>query len=325
MTSSDTPKPNYSRRMMWLALFIIVLFGGYSAAWFYVAGLIEARVPTVLAAVAERGTKADCEKPTARGFPFRIGLYCDRVSFADQRGTSVSAGALRTAAQVYNPFLVRAELDGPATVATVAAQPLALDWSTLSASVRLATPLPERVSLEGSGLKVDAAATNLLQAKTFEGHMRPNGADLDVAGSFAEAVVNATLAPGRTLPTISGNIDATIANGVALARARPKTLRGQAATIRTLTLSTDEKTGLGLSGTIAAAEDGLIDADLTLNVRNARALAEIAAQALPEMRDRIEKAAPALTLMGNDVTLPLKIVRGRATLGFIRLGDIPPV
>jgi len=312
--------------MVWLGVFIVVLFGGYSAAWYYVANLIETRVPTVLAAAAERGANADCEKPVARGFPFRIGLYCDRVSFADQRGTSVSAGALRTAAQVYNPFLIVGELDGPATIETPAsAQPIELSWDRLRTSVRLATPLPERLSLEGSELKVGVATTNLLQAKTFEGHMRPNGADLDVAGSFAEAVINAALAPGRTLPTLSSTVDATIANGVALVQQRPKSLRGQAATIRTLTISTDGSTGLGLSGTISAAEDGLIDADLTLSVRNARALADIASKALPEMRDKIEKAAPALSLMGDNLTLPLKIVKGKATLGFIRLGDIPPV
>src|SRR5690606_39363088 len=93
MPSSDTRKPSYSRRIMWLAIFIVVLFGGYSAAWFYVGGLLQDQVKVVLAEAGKKGVSMECANPTARGYPFRIGLFCDSVGFDNGKGASLSAGA----------------------------------------------------------------------------------------------------------------------------------------------------------------------------------------------------------------------------------------
>lgn len=312
--------------MVWLAIFIAILFGGYSAGWFYVGGLLENQVKVALANANAKGTAADCANPTARGFPFRIGLFCDAVSFADSRGTQVSAGAFRSAAQVYNPFHIIGELDGPATVQLAGAPPLQLNWNGLRSSVRLATPLPERLSIEGTGLTAGSASgTPLLNAAAFQAHMRPNGADLDVAGSIANMTADAALLKGRIVPPLSADADATIANGVALLQSRARSLRGQSATIRTLTVSTDAATSVGIAGTISADQAGLIDGDLTLTIRNAKGLAQVAAQAFPESKKQIDKAMVGISMLGENTSLPLKIVKGKASLGFIGLGDIPPV
>ncbi|WP_274627636.1 DUF2125 domain-containing protein [Arvimicrobium flavum] len=325
MASSETT-PRYSRRMVWLAAFIVVLFGGYSAGWFYVGNMLEGQVRTALANAGQKGVAADCANPTARGFPFRIGVYCDKVSFDDGKGVNVSAGALRSAAQVYNPFHVVSELDGPATVGLGSAGSLQLDWKALRASARLATPLPERVSIEGTDIAAGpVSAAPQLNAKTFEGHMRPKGSDLDVAGSIGDLTAAAGLVQGRVLPPLSGQIDATIANGVALLRSGAADLKGQSATIRNLWLSTGPNTGVGVKGSIAADAAGLIDADLTLTIRNAKGLAQVAAQAFPEASKQINNAMLGLAMLGENTSVPLRIVKGKATLGFISLGDIPPI
>ena len=44
MTSSDTTKPKYFGRMIGLAIFVVVLFGGYSLGWFYFAGKLVEQV-----------------------------------------------------------------------------------------------------------------------------------------------------------------------------------------------------------------------------------------------------------------------------------------
>ena len=49
MTSSQTSKPSYSRRIKWLAAFVVVLFGGYSAGWFYVSNRLQDQVKVALA------------------------------------------------------------------------------------------------------------------------------------------------------------------------------------------------------------------------------------------------------------------------------------
>ena len=49
------------------------------------------------------------------------------------------------------------------------------------------------------------------------------------------------------------------------------------------------------------------------------------AEAVPEKRDQIEQAFSGLAMLGNAPSLPLRIAKGKASLGFIPLGDIPPV
>lgn len=288
--------------------------------------MLEEQVKIALADANKGSATVDCANPTARGFPFRIGLYCDSVSFADPNGTSLSVGPMRTAAQIYNPFHIVGELDGPALLDVPAAGSLSVSWQALRASVRLDTPLPERISVEATDLAAGRPSTApLFSAKSFEGHVRPNGADVDIAGSFSGLAADQTLLQQRVLPELSGDLDATLANGVALLQSRLKSLRGQSATIRALNLSIDQNTGLGLTGTIAADESGLIDADLMLTVRNPNALAAAAAQAFPEAKSQIDNAAIGLAALGETPSLPLMIVKGKARLGFVSLGDIPPI
>ena len=69
MPSSERRKPNYSRRLTWLGVFIVVLFGGYSAAWFYVASKLEAVAGAAIAGL-NRGARPPTA-PTRRRAAFR--------------------------------------------------------------------------------------------------------------------------------------------------------------------------------------------------------------------------------------------------------------
>jgi hypothetical protein len=330
MASSEGRKPNYSRRFFWLAVFIVLLFGGYSIAWFYAAGKLETYTSAALAAFNRDGRSADCAKPTARGFPFRIGLFCDSVSFEDSRaGVTASAAAFRSAAQVYNPFHIVGELDSPAAITAPKLGELGLNWDLLHASVVLATDFPDRISAEVEKLAVEGqagmSAANLLSASHAEGHMRRNGPDLDLAGNFADAAIDPSLTKGIALPPITGEADLTIKDGLKLVRAANKSLRGHAGTIRTLKLSLDPTTGLSVTGPFSVSDNGLLDADFTVTIRNPKALATRIGEIFPERADQIRSAFLGLAMLGDNPTLPLKVERGKAKLGFISLGKIPPL
>ncbi len=204
-----------------------------------------------------------------------------------------------------------------------------LDWERLRASVRVATPLPERVSVEAEGLKgtsdaPGSAAVALFAADRTEGHLRPNGADIDWAGSFAGLTIDPGVVDGRILPAMNGSGEATLKNGVALVRSRPKSLRGQAVDIAELNLASGDA-AVSIRGPVSVAEDGLIDADLVVTIRDPMAVADILANAFPERKGPIRQGFMGLSLLGNEPSMPLKIVRGRATLGFIPLGEIRPL
>ena len=327
MTAQDRKTPNYGRRILWLAVFVVILFGGYSAGWFYLANQLVTRTTTMIANANRDGVTVECENPVARGFPFRLGVYCDRVAYANAaEAMGLTAGNLRTAGQIYDPMRFIAELDGPATIATPGNGSLNLNWEKLRASVRWARPLPERVSVEGGNVAATSpTGAPLATIGAFEAHMRPNGQDLDLASSFEGLALDPALLDGRRLPALSGQSDLTIQGGIDLRGIRPEELRGRSGTIRNASLSAGKDSGFTVSGPFSIGEDGLIDATLNITVRDPRGLSAIFVEAFPERRREITSAFSALGFMGNDPTLPLVIERGQAKLAFFKLGDIPPI
>ncbi len=242
-------RTRYSRRILWLGAFVVLLFGGYSAGWLYFADLLRKQTSAAIARMNTGEVSAECAAPAVRGYPFRLGVWCDGVAFSDaSRGIHVTAGGFRSAGQVYDLTHLVAELDGPASIDLPDAAPLALDWRRLRASVRLATPLPERLSVESTALTASLqSGAPLASLASFEAHMRPNAGDLDLAARFeglefaGEAAVDeacGALRPGRPLVT----------GGVALAESGVESLRGQSGTMRLLELSSGPGTGLALSG-----------------------------------------------------------------------------
>jgi hypothetical protein len=327
MTVTDRKTPNYGRRILWLAAFVVILFGGYSAGWFYLADQLATRAKAMIADANRDGVTVECDNPIARGFPFRLGVFCDRVAYGNAaEAVGLTAGNLRTAGQIYDPMRFIAELDGPAMVATPRNGSLKIDWEKLRASVRWARPLPERISVEGGGVAATTATgTPLATIGAFEAHMRPNGQDLDLASSFEGLALDPALVEGRTLPAFSGESDLTINGGADLRGIRIEDLRGRSGTIRNASLSLGGNSGFTVSGTFSIGEDGLIDADLKVTVRDPNGLSAALAEAFPEKRRDIRNVSSALTFMGNNPTLPLLIERGEAKLAFFKLGDIPPI
>jgi hypothetical protein len=306
---------------------VVLLFGGYSAGWFYVADLLKQETQAAIAEISEGGARAECANPAVRGFPFRFGLYCDRVAFADaSRGVGLTAGGFRSAAQVYDPTRVVAEVDGPARVELPQIAPLDLEWQGLRASARLAEPLPERLSVEGRTLTAKLAADKPLGSLvSFEAHMRPNDGDLDLAARFAGLALDPAAVEGRRLPALSGQADLSITGGAGLAASGAGSLRGRAGTVRTLSLTAAPDIEVTVSGPFSIGHDGLLDAELTLSLRDPGGLATLLGNAFPEARQQIATSLSGLAALRPKPALPLRIVRGRAMLGFIPLGDIPPI
>lgn len=325
MTVTDAKTPNYGRRIIWLAAFIVILIGGYVAGWYYLADRLLVETRNAIADANRDGVTVECEDPAVHGFPFRLGVYCASVAYANRaEALALTAGNLRTAGQIYDPRHFVAELDGPATVSTPAHSALNLAWDKLRASVRWARPLPERVSLEGGNLAASTSTGDpLAMIGAFEAHMRPNGENLDLASSFEKLTVDPALAGGRTLPVLSGQYDLTINDGVSLRGLQPRELRGHSGTIRDASVNLGTSGGFTVNGSFSIRDDGLVDADLKLTIRDPQALSTVLSEAFPEKRRDIRNVASALTFMGSDPTLPLVIDGGQARLAFFKLGDVP--
>jgi len=330
MASSIHRKPSYARRFVWLATAIVAVIGLYSAGWHFAADRLIDEVNAGVANLNRDGRRASCESAEARGYPFRIGVFCRSVLIEDARGGfSIRARQFRSAAQVYNPFHVIGELDGPATLEVPGLNALDLGWSSLRASVRLAQPLPERVSIEALNLDVRLdepgdVSPPLGGADQLELHLRPAGTDLDLAARFAGLRLAPEAIDGVSLPPLNGLVDLSVEDG-ASGGMPARGLRGRSGTIRSATVSLDETTGVTVFGPASVDQDGLVDADLRVTFRNPAAIGAILTELLPEMRREIDLSVAGLSAMGDEPSLPLRIVKGEMRLGFLSLGSIPPL
>ncbi|RVB25352.1 DUF2125 domain-containing protein, partial [Mesorhizobium sp. M7A.F.Ca.CA.004.05.1.1] len=170
----------------------------------------------------------------------------------------------------------------------------------------------------------DTDPVQLFSAGKASGQLQPNGEDIDYLGSFGDLEIDPGAIGGRVLPALDASGDVTLKNGVALIGTQVKSLRGQAIEIRNLDLSSGTAR-ITVSGPLSVDAEGLVNADLMIRLKDPKAVAAILGAAIPEQKSQIEQGFSALAVLGNEPSMPLKVVRGKASLGFIPLGKIKPV
>lgn len=321
---ADPPQKGMSRRFAWFAFAIVAAIGLYTAGWFYAANRLESEVAGAIAKARARGVETDCTHAQARGYPFRIGLFCDGVAYSDrQAGIALTGMGLRSAAQIYQPKRIVGELD-TLRLDIAEGEGVRIELTDIRYSTHLASPLPELLSVSGAAIKAsELSGEPLATAQRAEAHMRPRGVDLDLAGRFAGVTIEDPDAPAG-LPPLDGDIDLTVLDGVARALGHAASLRGLSTEIRNLTINGGDA-GITIAGPFAIDAAGLVDANLTLSIRNPRALITILGTALPEMRPQLAQAEALIGAMGDNPQLPLAIAKGRVRMGFFTIGRIPPL
>jgi hypothetical protein len=332
VTSSGRTGSRYARRIGWLAAFVVFVVIAYSAGWHYLAGRAIQELDARVAALRVAGAEARCADAEMRGYPFRMGLFCTDVAFVAPDGAvELGATGLRSAAQIYDPARFVGEVDtlrlrvGPADGAGRA--PAVAQANDVRFSGRLADPLPQRASVEARGIRVGGdpdTADSLMTIGEAQAHMRSRDGDLDIAAS-ADDIAGQEAGFGRAFALPRASVDLTVSDGVARAAAGDFALRGIAGQLRLLELSTGGNSGLTASGPIAVGDDGLIDATLTLTLREPAAVAAHLKTIFPEQADMIDNVSRGLAVLGGSPTLPLSIRRGEARIAFVRLGVIPPL
>ncbi|RWE35329.1 MAG: DUF2125 domain-containing protein [Mesorhizobium sp.] len=331
MTSSDERQPGNRRRLWWLAAFILVLFAIYSAGWFYLANRVRSEADKAVATLNKSGIQAGCANLEVSGYPLSFAVSCDNLAYEDDaKNIAASAGSFNAIAQVVQPLSPVANLRGPLRTSVPGMMPLWIDWDNLQANVKLWYPLPRRIALQAEGLSGqtdpadDTDPVELFSAGKASGQLQPNGADLDYVGSFGDLEIDPDAIGGRVLPALDASGDVTLKNGVALVGTQVKSLRGQRIEIRNLDLSSGTAR-VTVSGPLSVDAEGLVDADLMIRIKDPKAVASILAGAVPEQKNAIEQGFGALALLGSEPSMPLKVAKGKASLGFIPLGKIKPV
>jgi hypothetical protein len=319
---------NAGRRIRWLATLIVLAGIVYTAGWFWLAGRIDSAAETALAEQREQGTTIDCADRRVDGYPFRFEVRCASVGLARiSDGITVKARAFRSAAQVYEPSRIVAELDGPVEIESPGPT-MTLNWDLAQVSAVIAEPLPKRASIAiDRPVAAIGAVGQAISAIHAEAHMRQAGKDLDLALRYDGLVVDGAVAGGRQLPALAGDADLSVSNGVALAASGVKTLRGVSGKIRRAALLVTPDQGVLVSGPFEVGPGGLLNATLELVIVDPAGLATAFKSGFPEYAAQIETLAAAAprSEAGKtpEIKLPVTVRDGRASVGFIQLGMIP--
>lgn len=302
----------------------------YGAIWYHLSANLVKQATAAIAGENSAGKRASCENLAPDGFPVGLGLYCDSILFEDAKsGVSVSAGKLQSGWYVYNPLLVRTEIDSPAHLEYPGLVPLDLDWKTLAIAIRLGSPLPAEISISTSGLRLRAgepatsSASSLATLQSGTAAMSPQGRNLD----FTAALIGLSTRIGNRDAVLDLRADITVEDGVALFASRHDDLRGSSAKVRTLSLTTSDGGTIALSGPVSVDQNGYVNGQIMVNIEKAPALAANLAGMIPQAAGQIGTfiglVAPPQS--GGKGGILVQIVKGKIYAGFILIGEIPPL
>ncbi|MEM7299966.1 MAG: DUF2125 domain-containing protein [Pseudomonadota bacterium] len=343
--------------MKWLAVAVAAGIGLWTGGWFYVASISADQIDKVIQSAARFGVTITCENRSIRGFPFRMGLFCDQTGVEAQEQAFVTkAGALRTVALLYKPGNIIAELDGPAEASPVPdAKPIKLDWDSLRASVRLGLSVPQQISLVGLNLEVaipvllassDAAAEPLaamLKLKSNQGavHLRPTPESEDRDLDLAFQVRDFKNALASVFPEAGFDVDVDLHLTDGMARAVSGAFDqqimqfGQDGEIRKVRIAShaDPTSQIELSGPFRIDTDGLVTGKMDLSVSNPAGLLDYVSSVDEQAAASVKQIVNAVTAFGQpgklngtpSRTVKIDIDKGKMRAGFIPLGEIPPL
>jgi hypothetical protein len=323
-----------SKKILVLGTTVVLVVAAYTAGWFYFAGQLQERIETTIAGLQDQAIEARCDNLQMRGYPFRIGVFCTRLqAVSGTQRAGFSASAFRSAAQVYRPNHVVSEIDGPLSIDLPEGGRADILWETLQASTVFNRSGLTRASLEGTDMRGTFSALPEIEALASENvqlHLRQNGADLDAAVS-AQAV----RPEGTELPASLAGLDlaatVTLAAGADYLSGRAfsvDSLRASSGQLHGVSATLPDGASLTLSGPYQVAENGQISGTFDIAVGQLERWQAVIAELAPQAAGPLGTITGLLgSLAADDGTLAVTInVRdGRAFLGFIPIGSIPPI
>ncbi len=335
--SSPKQSSTVSKKMWTLGIAVVVAVALYTGGWFFAADKIKQELALQMKAQGARGLTVECGNMDVRGYPFRFELFCTKPALADlSAGGSVDVGALRTAAQVYAPWHVVWEADGPMEATLPTGEKITANWQSLQSSLQLKLGGLERSSIASDGLDI-VLPTGEFETATMkiahgEAHIRQQDGNLEMAALAKD--MNLVL-PGSNdpkLPTVSASIEATLAGkaGALEGNIRGKdVIRPVKGELTRLVADFGEGRVATVNGPIEVDEAGLISGTLSVEIEKFADWQPMLQQALPQNASQFESAMGAIKAMADQkgtVRVNLVLSKGQVMLGFIPLGiTLPPV
>jgi len=204
------------RKFVWLAIALVVVVGGWSAAWLFAASEAKQQIDRFATNDGETAPRLTCETLNISGFPFRFDVDCVNATVLDQDLTVTVAG-VRASVLAYNPTHLLFSAKGPAAYADAfSGSQRRVDFSGFEGSARLTAADPI-AALQGEGWRIarvsveanEVIVTDIVAGDVFEASLAHGEAHLvDLPAAFDRNAGTSGLAQyvslaGLTLPGVT--------------------------------------------------------------------------------------------------------------------------
>lgn len=328
------------RRFGYLTALILILIGAVSAGWYWAAGKLDQSVIAVKSYFELAGKKFECANHEVRGYPFRIGVFCDRIRFDDPgKGVTITGNEFRSAAQLYKPGHVVAEIDGPFDVSVPGLAPLFINWENLKSSAVGGLSGFERMSVVVDDLTVSAndfGVKDLLgsiEQLQFHARQVSENTGLEVALSAQQWLVDD--GGSGTIQPIAISLDAEMQGLLDYLHQQKDILEeiklnGAKGFLRNLSITTKDGGNLIVSGPIEINRNGLLSGQLNVDLDDPNKLVGYASSVFPPAGEALGNMTQYLEAFartnGGKVQIrdfKISIKEGKIILGFFEVGTIP--
>ena len=337
-------RPGRAKRRFQILVGVVVAIALlWTGAWFAARHYVAGKIAAIEARAEAEGATLACSEQGISGFPFRIAVTCTKLAAscpAEEAG--IDLAGIEATALIYNPGHALLAAKGPLALKGPDGIALDADWTQLQSSLRLGFSGLKRYSLVTDAFAASLAAPGRLDAPLAvradhaELHLVPDPADdgfVDLFTSFANGTVTM---PGQpALPPVTADIEVDLPRAVVLAggdRLAAWIASGQPIHLRRLVVDLAGFSA-ALAGDATIGADGLLTGDFTVRLTALDRLPDLVEQIRPGSRDRVARMIAPLSMMLKPVSADgrdwrearIRVDRGRATMGFIPLGRIPPL
>lgn len=204
-------------RFLWLGLAVVVVVLVWTGVWFAAAAVVTNEVKALESADGVTTPRVTCAEFSVGGYPFGIDVRCGGATIVSM-DTTVSAGAIKATAQLYNPFHVLGYATSPIEVRDAfTGLSRRLDFSDLEFSARMNWMRIARVSLIGSGLTLNDTVLEdrlIATAEHVEAHLGDVASEYDAAQHLVTLAQYATVTgldvPGFEIESGTGTFDGKV-------------------------------------------------------------------------------------------------------------------
>ena len=245
----------------------------------------------------------------------------------------LEAGALRSAAQAYQPGKAIVELDGPAVMTVAHSQTFDVKWKTLRASISAGISGIENFSTIGKNISLlpvnpSESSLSIEELQIHGRKVEPNAVDFATSTSRVESNGGNWPDFDAALIVRLNNIYDKVSQKPDLVQiAKTDGLEGHLTGFDYISHSGGK---LSFTGPLQIDRQGYLSGKFSMTVSELRPLVRSLARAMPDYQAEFQQAETAISLLSSgaddtELKLPVTVSKGSVSLGLVPIGVIPPL